>query len=268
VLRSCLGPFEDVIFEQARKEGRLEERQAYTLDALLAMAVASGSGSGPASADPDDSEATDDSEADDPESEADDSASDHSDHPSTKATTCKRCKNRSLDPEPLVRVRVDGEALLRGYAEDGETCEIPGLGQVPVALARSFIGDAILQLVVTRGTDVTTVVSDSRYVRKALRIALEERDKTCVVPGCHMSDPLERDHWQVDYAKNGPTELDNLARLCGFHHRLRTHEGWELFGPPGRWRFEKPTQADNPPDAGDPVTESRANDPPGEQELF
>jgi hypothetical protein len=124
----------------------------------------------------------------------------------------------------------------------GETCEILGSGPVPVSLARELIPDAILELVVTKGVDVTTVVSDSRYVRKALRIALEQRDQVCVVPHCNVSYPLERDHWQVDYANHGPTELDNLARLCLWHHHQKTDKGWRLVGPPGQWQFLPPDQ--------------------------
>ena len=184
-----------------------------------------------------------------------------------------------------MRIVVDGGALLRGHVDPGESCEIPGLGPVPVTLAREQIDDAILELVVTRGVDVTTVVSDSRYVRKALRIALEQRDQVCVVPGCNTSDPLERDHWQVDYGKHGPTELDNLARLCPWHHHQKTHKGWNLEGGPGQWRFVHPPDPP-PPGASPPDSEAeppepvvvgarrarhqaaRGNDPPVQSELL
>jgi hypothetical protein len=32
----------------------------------------------------------------------------------------------------------------------------------------------------------------------------------------------------IPVAENGPTELDNLALLCGHHHFLKTYEGWTL----------------------------------------
>ena len=101
-------------------------------------------------------------------------------------------------PKTLVRTRVDLSALKRGHRNAGETCEIPGIGSVPVKAVREILGDSILELVLTNGTDVTTVCTDSRYIRKALRIALEERDQTCCVPDCNMSDPLEVDHWNTD----------------------------------------------------------------------
>lgn len=34
--------------------------------------------------------------------------------------------------------------------------------------------------------------------------------------------------------------LDNLARLCSWHHYLKTHRGYRLSGGPGSWRFEGP----------------------------
>jgi len=209
ILRSVLGEYEKQVFSDARREGRRESRQAYLADALLAMAKGASS-------------------------------------PGHAGAARSAAKKTSSCPIALVRVRVDATALLRGHVVAGETCSIPGLGPVPVAMARELMGDAILELVVKRGTDVTTVVSDSRYVRKALRIALEERDQVCVVPGCNISDPLERDHWQVDYAKKGPTELDNLARLCPFHHDQRTYGGWQLEGPPGQWKFFKPPEPPRP----------------------
>ena len=59
-----------------------------------------------------------------------------------------------------------------------------------------------------------------------------------------MSDPLEIDHKDTDYAKGGETRIDNLARLCPYHHHQKTYRGWRLEGGPGQWRFVGP----DPPD--------------------
>lgn len=143
-------------------------------------------------------------------------------------------------PGAHVLVRVDASALRRGRLADGEACEIAGVGQVPVATARSLLGDAFFNVLVSDGIDVTTVTSTKRTVPRALRIALIERDRTCVVPGCPVTDHLEIDHWRVDYAQGGPTALHNLARLCGRHHAMKTTLGWKLAGGPGRWRWFPP----------------------------
>ena len=115
--------------------------------------------------------------------------------------------------DTLVRVRVDFVALKRGRTLPGETCSIPGLGPLPVSLVRQILAESLLELVVTEGEDVKAVCTNSRHVKKALLIALEERDQTCCVPDCEMSDPLEIDH-RTDFARGGPTSLDNCARLC------------------------------------------------------
>ena len=176
-------------------------------------------------------------------------------------------------PETLVRVRADLEALKRGHTIPGETCSIPGIGPLPVALVRQVLGDSLLELVITEGQDVRAIVTKSRYIRRALQIALEERDPTCCVPGCEMSDPLETDH-RTDYAKGGPTSLENLARLCPFHHDLKSHKHWKLEGGPGNWRFERPDPpgSQHPEHLGQRGSEQsddpRSTGPPGQSKLL
>jgi hypothetical protein len=139
-----------------------------------------------------------------------------------------------------VVVRVDAEALRRGSVEANERCEIAGVGPVPVATARQLLGDCFFNVVVTDGIDVRCVTSTKRTIPRALRIALAERDPACVVPGCPVAHHLEIDHWRVDFARGGPTCLDNLARLCGRHHSMKTTLGWRLAGGPGKWRWLGP----------------------------
>lgn len=159
--------------------------------------------------------------------------------PDTPRLTEKRrgAGNRRAAAQLVVHASYD--ALMRGYPVGDEVCEIPGLGPVSVAFARFLATDCLLQVVLT-GSDVTVINSQRRYVPAALRAALDARDTECVVPGCHARHHLERDHWGIDFAKGGPTSLANLARLCGYHHFLKTHCGWTLSGGPGRWRFEPP----------------------------
>ncbi len=181
--------------------------------------------------------------------------------------------------DTLVRVRVDLSALKRGRTQPGETCQIPGLAPVPVALVRQILGDSLLELVITEGKDVRTVCTNSRHIRRALRVALEERDQTCCVPECEMADPLEIDH-RTDFAKGGVTSLENLARLCPYHHHLKTNRGWTLEGRAGNWRFVRP---DPPPGSGHPQhldqpnrasstdgrrRAKRATGPPGQSKLL
>jgi hypothetical protein len=144
----------------------------------------------------------------------------------------------------VVHVRVDASALRRGHVENGEVCEIPGVGPVPVSTVRGLLSEAFLKILVTDGVDVQTVCHVGRAVSAHVRSAIEERDPTCVVPGCDVAMGLEIDHWQTPYAEGGPTALTNLARLCHFHHAMKTYRGFELRGGPGKWEWEPPPEFD------------------------
>jgi hypothetical protein len=144
-------------------------------------------------------------------------------------------------PKALIHVRVDHAALVRGHTEAGEVCEIAGLGSIPVATARSLAGDALLKALAVDGVDVLKVAHVGRSIPARVRTALEERDGECVVPGCHVRANLEIDHFRVDFADGGPTEMWNLARECAFHHHhQRTHKGFVLDGSPGDWTWIHP----------------------------
>ena len=139
-------------------------------------------------------------------------------------------------PAATVHVRVDAEALKRGHVEGEETCDVPGVGPIPVAAARSMLGDAVVKLLISRGVDVVSVVHLGRTVTAHQRSALEARDPVCVVEGCSARHHLEIDH--VDgWALTRRTTIDRLARLCRWHHHLKTYAGYRLEGSPGRWRW-------------------------------
>lgn len=147
---------------------------------------------------------------------------------------------RAVGPGPEVHVTVDAAALRRGYSKSGETCSIAGVGQVPVATARKLLGDGYLSILVTRGADVTTVAHAGRAVPADVDTALNARDRSCCVPGCEVTEPLERDHRVLPFVDGGTTALSNLARLCKWHHYLRTYRGWRLEGEPGEWKWIGP----------------------------
>ena len=121
----------------------------------------------------------------------------------------------------------------------GEVCDIPGIGPIPVAVASRMASDSILKVLVTKGADVTAVAHVGRTIPARLRTALENRDSTCVVPGCDTRQGLEIDH-RVPFARGGPSTLDNLARLCGWHHHLKTARDYRLGGAPGAWTWTGP----------------------------
>ncbi|MCJ7439434.1 MAG: HNH endonuclease [Acidimicrobiia bacterium] len=147
-------------------------------------------------------------------------------------------------PAPhAVRVRVDLPALVRGRTEPGEVCEIPGVGPVPVAHAEEILSHGLLQLVITDGVDVQTVVSNTRHVPSALKIAIAERDRTCKIRGCDCDRMLERHHTH-DYADSHRTTYTELGNLCPKHHDLVTHKKYETIdNGDGTWDLRPPAHA-------------------------
>jgi hypothetical protein len=146
-----------------------------------------------------------------------------------------------IGPRAMVHVRVDHAALLRGRRKGQETCEIAGIGPIPVATARALASDAILAAVLTEGADVKAVAHLGRTIPARLRTALQARDTECAVPGCHNRHRLEIDHIEP-FAEGGPTSLDNLVRLCRPHHHMKTNLGFRLVGGPGKWKWISPDE--------------------------
>ena len=284
-----LRPFEDQVFEEARRDGRREQFAAYSLDALLAMADAatdalcaggrrgSEETAGPDADEPlvDDAsvgtasgyeksgyeesgyEEPGDGLAEEPtRTEADGDVAGRrrgEGRPGRGAEpdVRRRGGRRRATAPATVLARIDLAALRRGWAADGEMCEIEGVGRVPVAVVREWTLDAFMALVVTDGTDIRSVVHLGRYPTAAQRSALLVRDVECVVPGCHVRRGLEIDH--VDpWVPYHVTRLDRLARLCRRHHRMKTYERWRLSGGPGGWNWDPPgaAGASRPPGGG------------------
>ena len=79
------------------------------------------------------------------------------------------------------------------------------------------------------------------------------RDRTCVFPwctrparGCDIDHVIAYDHDAEAEGRPqpGPTQTDNLAALCRFHHRLKTHTAWRYrMTEPGVLRVDHPRTA-------------------------
>jgi hypothetical protein len=67
----------------------------------------------------------------------------------------------------------------------------------------------------------------SRQIPAWLRRTMNERDGGCRFPSCSRTR-WTHGHHLVHWANGGPTNLDNLITLCGFHHRLIHRPGWDL----------------------------------------
>jgi hypothetical protein len=148
---------------------------------------------------------------------------------------------------------IDAAALRRGTTEGDELCEIDGIGPVSVAAASELLGQGGLRYLVKEGFDVKTVTKATRDIASCIDAALIARDRTCCAEHCGKRRGLERDHVHLDFADHGPTELDNLVRLCPEHHALKTYGGWRIEGEPGNWKWVAPAH----PKSGGAIARAR-----------
>jgi hypothetical protein len=92
---------------------------------------------------------------------------------------------------------------------------------------------------------VLDIGRSSRVVPRPMRRALVLRDRGCAFPGCGRPPRWCHAHHIWHWALGGPTKIDNLVLLCGYHHRLVHHGGWEVdIGPDRHPRFTPPAWID------------------------
>ena len=100
-----------------------------------------------------------------------------------------------------------------------------GLITVPEALR--LAGEADLIPVVL--TDTGGILGYGRARRVATaeqRLALAARDGGCSFPACDRPAAWCQAHHVIPWIDGGPTDLDNLTLVCGFHHREFAKRGW------------------------------------------
>jgi hypothetical protein len=154
-----------------------------------------------------------------------------------------------------VIVRVDLDALLRGWVHEGETCELSGYGPVAVSAVEEMIASgALLAAVAARGTDLVAAVHLKRKPTAVMETALQWLYPTCAVEGCGQVGRLQKDH-RDDWARTKLTFFLGLDLLCPHHHRLKTTKNWQLVAGSGKRAFvapedpRHPNRAHAPPDA-------------------
>jgi uncharacterized protein DUF222/HNH endonuclease len=87
-------------------------------------------------------------------------------------------------------------------------------------LTGNFTRSASLPLDVGAATD---------EVPPHLRRAVIKRDRHCAFPGCDRRPVRCQVHHIIPRSAGGPTRLDNLLLLCGFHHLIAIHRwGWTI----------------------------------------
>jgi hypothetical protein len=101
---------------------------------------------------------------------------------------------------------------------------------------RSWCSDSRTQVTIKPVIDLNTPLTAQGYdIPDRIREQVRLRDRTCVFPrctrparGCDIDHVIAYDHdAEVEgRPQPGPTATWNLACLCRFHHRLKTHSAW------------------------------------------
>ena len=108
--------------------------------------------------------------------------------------------------------------------------ELVGYGPIPASIARSLSADGKWRRFIT--DPVTGNLLDygrETYVPpQPLVDFLTARDRICRFPGCSQPARVtDLDH-AVPWEEGGHTSPENLGLLCRRHHRMKTHNGWQL----------------------------------------
>ncbi|MDV6260341.1 HNH endonuclease signature motif containing protein [Rhodococcoides yunnanense] len=114
---------------------------------------------------------------------------------------------------------------------DGTTVGwLPWMGPLSRETSRQLACDCILTAIVMdeNGSPIN-LARTARTVNAKQKRALTARDHGCAFPGCGKPAAWTEGHHIWHWTDGGPTDMNNLVLLCGFHHKLIHHSDWEVF---------------------------------------
>jgi len=148
-------------------------------------------------------------------------------------------------------VQITVHADLDALTENTETTGVAELEAGPVIAnetARRLACDSIVECAVYDHARTLGVGRRTRLIPGWLRRQLWHRDGGCRFPGCGRKTWVHGHHIQ-HWADGGPTDLDNLILLCGYHHRFLHEHGWGIEDSPDRTpMFIRPDGREYPPE--------------------
>ncbi|TDO44945.1 HNH endonuclease [Kribbella sp. VKM Ac-2527] len=157
--------------------------------------------------------------------------------------------------KPHITVTINLADLLAGTG----TGDLAHGGTLSAAAIRRLACDAgIIPLVLGANSEPLDVGTEERFVNRAMRRALNTRDKGCIV--CGAPPAMCEAHHLVHWANGGPTRVENLVLLCKAHHIDVHHGHWTITMLNGRPVLSRPgwaTPTNPPPDP------RSTNPPPG-----
>jgi hypothetical protein len=107
---------------------------------------------------------------------------------------------------------------------------LPWMGPLSRNTSRQLACDCVLTaIVMDENGNPLNLARTARTVTAKQRRALTARDHGCAFPGCGKPAAWTEGHHIWHWGDGGPTDMNNLVLLCGFHHRLMHHSDWEVF---------------------------------------
>jgi hypothetical protein len=133
---------------------------------------------------------------------------------------------------PTVMVTIDYQQLAGQLDDTFTAATLNGpYGPTPITpqTARRIACDAdIFPALLGRDGTILNLGRAQRTWTTAQRRAARLRDQGCVFPTCQTSLNQCHLHHIQHWAKGGPTDHDNSAHLCHFHHGLVHHKNWTI----------------------------------------
>ncbi|WP_410792740.1 DUF222 domain-containing protein [Kribbella sp. C-35] len=162
-----------------------------------------------------------------------------------------------------ITVTIDLQDLKAATADAiGQTVYSNGLS---AATIRRLACDAkVIPIVLGSNSEPLDVGRCERLVTRAMRRALNTRDRGCVVCG---APPIMCDaHHLISWIDGGETKISNLVLLCRRHHSDLHNGHWNITITNNKVHVARPHWADPPPRPRRPSDDaSRADEPPGER---
>ncbi|TCM45022.1 HNH endonuclease signature motif containing protein [Kribbella sp. VKM Ac-2568] len=147
-------------------------------------------------------------------------------------------------PKAHVTVTIDLKDLTDAGAHAVGTL-VHGEGLSAGAIRRLACEAQIIPIVLGANSEPLDVAMAQRFVNRAMRRALNARDKGCVV--CKAPPIFCDAHHLISWIDNGPTALTNLVLLCRRHH-IDTHHGhWTITLHHGTVTVARPAWAEPAP---------------------
>jgi len=138
--------------------------------------------------------------------------------------------------EPTVVVHAPLEAILSG---EGSACiESAGVTHAETARRLACSGRVQIAWEDASGEPIRLGRASREPSRGMLRL-LRHRDDGCTFPGCG-SRAYTHAHHVSWWSLGGRTDLENLALVCTFHHRLVHEHGWRIRRERGRTLWFRP----------------------------